>query len=70
MRMDRGFKEWEEDLARREKKLSDHDDGMERMMKDLKIREEQIVEKNVEIECCRMRLQRWEGTHVVIVERR
>ena len=50
MRMDRGYKEWEEDLARREKKISDHDEGLERMMRDLKIREEQIVKKNVEIE--------------------
>ena len=50
MRMDRGFKEWEADFDRREKKISNHDDGMEKMMRDLKIREEQIVTKNVEIE--------------------
>ena len=50
MRMDRGFKEWEADLDRREKKISNHDDGMEKMMRDLKIREDQIVTKNVEIE--------------------
>ena len=50
MRMDRGFKEWEADLDRREKKISNHDDGMEKMMWDLMIREEQIVTKNVEIE--------------------
>ena len=50
MRMDRGFKEWKADLDRRGKKISNHDDGMEKMMWDLKITEEQIVTKNVEIE--------------------
>ena len=37
-------------MDRREKKISNHDNGMEKMMHDLKIREEQIVTKNVEIE--------------------
>ena len=50
MRMDRGYKEWEEDLGRREKVISDYDEGLEKMVWDLKIREEQIAEKNGEIE--------------------
>ena len=50
LRMERGFKEWEASLDRRERKIESHDSGMEKMMKDLRIREDQIVSKNAEIE--------------------
>ena len=50
LRRERGFKEWEASLDRRERKIESHDSGMEKMMKDLRIREDQIVTKNVEIE--------------------
>ena len=50
LRMERGFKEWEASLDRRERKIESHDNGMEKMMRDLRIREDQIVTKNVEIE--------------------
>ena len=50
LRRERGFKEWEAHLDRRERKMSGHDSGMEKMMRDLRIREDQIVSKNVEIE--------------------
>ena len=50
MRRERGFKEWEASLDRRERKIDSHDSGMEKLMKDLRIREDQIVSKNVEIE--------------------
>ena len=50
MRRERGFKEWEAHLDRRERKLESHDSGVEKMMKDLQIREDEIVSKNAEIE--------------------
>ena len=50
LRRERGFKEWEASLDRRERKIESHDNGMEKMMTDLRIREDQIVTKNVEIE--------------------
>ena len=50
LRMERGFKEWEASLDRRERKIESHDSGVEKMMKDLRIREDQIVSKNAEIE--------------------
>ena len=50
LRRERGFKEWEASLDRRERKIESHDSGMEKMMKDLRIRKDQIVSKNVEIE--------------------
>ena len=48
--LEKGYREWEEDFGRREKVISDYDEGLEKMVRDLKIREEQIAEKNVEIE--------------------
>ena len=50
LRMERGFKEWEASLDRRERKIESHDNGMEEMMRDLRIREDQIVTKNKERE--------------------
>ena len=47
LRRERGFKEWEAHLDRRERKLESNGSEVERMMKDLRIREDEIESKNV-----------------------
>ena len=44
-----GFKEWEAHLDRRERKLENNDGEIARMMKDLRIRKDEIVSKDAEI---------------------
>ena len=43
------MKEWEAHLDIRERKLDNKDSGVERMMKDLRIKEDEIDSKNAEI---------------------
>ena len=35
--LEKGYREWEEDLGRREKAISDYDEGLEKMVPDLKL---------------------------------
>ena len=46
----RDYKNWEAHLERRERKLGNCDDEVERMMRDLRIRDNELLSKNSEIE--------------------
>ena len=46
----RGYKNWEADLERRERKFGNHDDEVARMMQDLRLQDNEILSKNLEIE--------------------
>ena len=49
LKRERNLKEWEAHLDIRERKLDNKDSGVERMMKDLRIKEDEIDSKNAEI---------------------
>ena len=46
----RGYKNWQADLERRERKFGNHDDEVARMMQDLCLQDNEILSKNSEIE--------------------
>ena len=49
MRRERGLKEWEDRLEIRERKVEKNDIGIERMMRELRIKDSVIVSKEDEI---------------------
>ena len=49
LKRERNFKDWEDSLEIRERKLGSQDSGLVRMMRDLRIRENELMSKDEEI---------------------
>ena len=49
LKRERYLREWEDDLELREGKVGGIDRGLEKMMKDLRIRENEVLTKDIEI---------------------
>ena len=57
LRRERNLRDWESELENRERKIGGRDEGLEKMMKDLRISKNEIMSKDEEIRDLKIELE-------------